>query len=247
MVSLIHQSWREQFARASRWERERDRLLHEQFRRDMEDARQQRTEANHDAADLVLEMALASPASVAEFRVRLDRYDEATVAALMKNDEALTDVRRNLASMFERAHVLPDGRRVFRTRDGLLVFDEHGNQVGIEVIDPSEISGTRPVWEDVTAARELEGRLIQERTELLRFQERIDAARERLDDKDLTQQELDELREDLEQSAPTAVLREMPGYIERTTSAPGEQFDVRADRTPVSAVASVRSFDHLAP
>lgn len=127
------------------------------------------------------------------------------------------------------------------------MFDEHGNQVGIEVIDPSEISGTRPVWEDVVAARELQERLLQERTELLRFQERIDAARGRLVDKDLTQQELDGLREDLEQSAPAAVLREMPGYIERTASAPSDQTEVRADRTPVSAIASVRSFDQLVP
>lgn len=115
MVGLIHQSWREQFARASRRERERDRLLHEQFRRDMEETRQQRIEATHDAADLVFGIVLADPAGVAEFRVRLDRYDEATVAALMKNEEELTEVRRNLVSMFERAHVLSDGRRVFRT------------------------------------------------------------------------------------------------------------------------------------
>lgn len=241
----MHDTWREQFSRAARRDRDKARLLHEQQVREAEELRHEARAKDTEMADLVFG-ALAAPAEVAAFRVRLDRYDEATVAALMKNEQDLTDVRRRLDEMLGNAHVLPDGRRVFRTRDGRLVFDEHGQQVGEDQIVPGEIADHRTPWEEYSAQRGEERRLLREREDILRFQERIDATRERLDDKDLTQQELDELRETLEQAAPTAVLREMPGYIERATSAPGEQVDVAAGR-PLSSAASIRSFDQLVP
>lgn len=214
MVDHVHLNWREQFGRAARRDLEKARFLHEQFKRDMEEARQQQVEADHDATDLVLEMVLASPASIAAFRVRLDSYDEATVAALMDNEKALEEVQRRIDGMLLQAHILLDGRRVFRTRDGTVVFDEAGNEVGRDQIDPGEIDPKRPVWEDYRAARLTEQGLKVEREELLRFQQKIDGARERADDPKLTQNELDELKRDLETSAPESVRRRMPGGTE---------------------------------
>lgn len=149
--------------------------------------------------------------------------------------------------MLGDAHVLPDGRHVFKTRDGLSVFDEHGEQLGQDQINPGEIADHRTPWEVFAAQRAAEARLIREREEILRFQQRIDATRERLDDKDLTQRELEELSADLEQSAPAAVRREMPDYVERPNPVLSGQFETAAGRTPSLITAPVRSLDQFAP
>jgi hypothetical protein len=116
----------------------------------------------------------------------------------------------------------------------------------VEVIDPGEIADARPRWEDVTVARELEQRLRRERAELLRFQERVDAARERLDDTDLTQRELEELKGDLERSAPDAVRRQMPGFARGSGPAPADEFDAVSGSAPTSTIPA-RSLDQLVP
>ena len=242
MVGHAHLNWRDQFARAAARDRDKARLLHEQYMRELEEAKQQQIGADHEAADIVFQM-LASPASIAEFRVRLDRYDEATVTALMENEQQLEEVRRSIDGMLLQAHVLPDGRRVFRTRDGVHVFDEQGNAVGRDQLDPLEIDPHRPVWEDFNTQLQNRRTLEQHRTELLRFQEKIDTARERLDDPSLTQNELDELQRDLEANAPDSVRRRVPGGSELRAG----DAEISGPRQAVAAVASPRALDQFVP
>lgn len=80
--------------------------------------------------------AIVSASEIAEFEVDLDRYDTATVAALQENEVQLAQVRERMDALLGQAYVLPDGRRVFKTEDGLRVFDESGKELDASTIDP---------------------------------------------------------------------------------------------------------------
>lgn len=91
------------------------------------------------------EMA-ATLEQVSHFHERLDRYDTGVVHALMDNRQALYQADDTLADIRRRASVLPDGRRVYRSENGQHVFDDTGNSVGRDVIDPTAISPGAPSW-----------------------------------------------------------------------------------------------------
>ena len=143
--------------------------------------------------------------------------------------------------MLDRAHVLPDGRRVFETEDGQRVIDENGQEVSPDVITPEEIADSRPRAETYLEAWAEEQRLLSERDELIDYQREVDAARERLDDGTLTAQELQDLEATLEANMP-AVLRE-------TASTPGpaapdqpSQPETAADHDATGRAANVPPF-----
>ena len=85
------------------------------------------------------------------FNRELDSYEKAAKAALEENArklvEARAKVRAAFKEMLDHAHKLPDGRRVFKSKDGTRVFDQDGRQVPSSIIDPREISDRGPPWE----------------------------------------------------------------------------------------------------
>ena len=87
---------------------------------------------------------LASSEELAAYRVELSMYDTATVEALMDNQEKLDEVRDRIDVMLTEAYVLADGRRVFRTKDGLHVLDEQGQELSKDIIDPDSIADHKP-------------------------------------------------------------------------------------------------------
>ncbi|MCH9808830.1 MAG: hypothetical protein K0U74_13970 [Alphaproteobacteria bacterium] len=182
---------------------------------------------------MVTAAALADPVDVAEFRVKLDTYDEATVKALMENRALLDSVNQRIEEMLDGAHKLEDGRRVFKTIDGQRVFDEHGASVPLQTINPEQIPNHLPKWEHLQAERQLKETLIEERQQILEFQDKLDRARESADADDFTQSELDDLEADIEDSAPPSVAKHMPGFEEKADLKLKEEF-----RTPAASLAN---------
>lgn len=208
MEATVSESWKDVFTRAAMHRRERmERFQQEQERRKQQkEARQDKEDEIAEDIDFVAStVALATGQQISAFSKRLDAYDTALVEALEANEQALQRSRENVDEMLSRAYELEDGRRVFRTEDGQQVIDEFGAEVGADVIHPDEIDPTRPTWDEFDAAQGEWTGLQQERTELLEFQEQVDAARERLDEDGLTADELDELRTSLEERMPEAV------------------------------------------
>jgi hypothetical protein len=184
--------------RARQWELMEERRFDDQRRHEREEREDRET----------LQAALlASQAQMAEFHSRLDTYDTATVEALMDNQRSLDDVDKKLDEMRSQAFVLPDGRRAFKTADGLHVFDEAGTEVRRDTLDPDMISGSGPTWEAFKAGLDSKKQLQQERSGLLEFQARVDAAREKIDGGKVTKTELDALGSELENAMPDAVRR----------------------------------------
>lgn len=202
MEQVTTRSWKAEFARSAAYRREQERFFKEADRRLKEDRREERIDG--DLADLSSVAVMASDQDLAELRIALDRYDAATVEALMMNEQQLEEVRARIQGMLDEAYVLPDGRRVFKSADGR-VFDEHGIELGADELDPSLIEDWRPGYEEYRDAIELRSALNQERADLLDYQDRIDGAREKLEGDDVTEQDIKDIRDDLDTSMPMAV------------------------------------------
>lgn len=230
---------RHEFARKAAISRElEDRLADEKRIRDKkkEDQERQGIEQETDLLTAV-HMVLASDEQIEAFTVKLDEYDAATVEALMANEQDLQAVRERIQTMLLEAHTLPDGRRVFKTRDGMQVFDEFGQEIKAEELRPDQISDDKEKWEDYLGAKDEEVRLAEERKELIEFQEKLDDARERLDDPKLTEQELEALDKELGEAMPDrvkTVLGHDAGEPRQERDRTTEQ-DRRPDPTPASA------------
>ncbi|MEP5730830.1 MAG: hypothetical protein ABJL67_15840 [Sulfitobacter sp.] len=203
MVQLTEHFASEGPGRTSEWARQRQWFIkakHDHQRREGQAEKLDDTTSALSAA-----VAFASEVQIAEFKVKLDTYDKATVEALMKNQELLDEVQARLEDLRDRAYVLEDGRRVFRTEDGAQVFDEYGTEVGQDEIDPIMIGDDRPSWEAFSEGLEQEAALTAERTQILEFQDEVDAARERVDGGEISEAELAELDAELLEMMPDAV------------------------------------------
>lgn len=165
---------------------------------------------NDDAELLDFAVVMITASEAAQFKIELDRYDTATITALQENQHAIGQVRERMDHLLGQAHVLPDGRRVFKTESGLRVFDEHGNEVDAATIDPDLIADFRPRWETFKPELDQMNELMAQRIELLAYQQKLDEARERLDAGDLTRDEFDALRDDLKTTMPEAVRAQIP-------------------------------------
>lgn len=162
---------------------------------------------------------MASVDAIRSLQADINRYDTATINALHDNEEQLKEVRAELEEMLAQAYVLPDGRRVFKTEDGLRVFDEHGKELSPDLIDPDEIADHLPRWERFKLKLDQHDALETERSELIEYQDKLDAARERLEAGDLTQADYDRLRQDLVNEMPDAVRRQIPELAEMEAEA----------------------------
>ena len=137
-------------------------------------------------------------------------YQTATVEALERNREAIEIMQERLEQIMMRAHTLEGGRRVFKTEDGLRVFDEFGAELSPDIISPDEISDHAPRWETAKDMMDELERLEAEQSQLLDFQADLDDAQDLLDSGKMTQVQFDNLRTRLAADAPDAVKSKLP-------------------------------------
>lgn len=209
METVLPHSWKEEFRLAAALRRED--ILHKEkmarfeaaSRQRIEEARIQQKRREQEFA--ALEAAFAPPMRIAEVRTRFDGYDAKTVEALMDNRDAIDAVSRRLEGMTQNAHVLPDGRRVFKTMDGQRVFDEDGQELSRDLIDPDIIGDHKSKWEPYRDAKAERARLHEEKQELHAYQAKLDRARDRLDKGDITKAELNKMEADMSATMPNAV------------------------------------------
>ena len=200
---------------------------HEQVRRDdIADKQEQ------GMLSLAADVIMATEIQIEKFKVKLDAYDEATVKALMENSKALDLVNAQLEEMLERAYVMEDGRRVFRTEDGTQVFDEFGKEVTRDNLEFDRITPDMPTWEAFSEGVEHLDKLETERGQILEFQEKVDAARERVADGKITKDELDDLGSELSDATPASVKKHMSGF-DTSDNAPAVKTAFTANAKPV--------------
>lgn len=209
--------------------------------------RRGRKEVLADDADAVLDFALAviSTSEASTLRFELETFGTGAVAALQLNEEELALSRDRLKAMLARAYVLPDGRRVFKTEDGTQVFDENGVELDADTITPDIIADSYQRWEPYWAEKTHFMALERQRTEILEYQEKLDAAQERLDSGKMTRKEFEELREELKTDMPETVRAQIPGMAVETaqvhTAAPAEELEFSEDMVPTAAAARLQA------
>lgn len=210
--------------------------------------RQRREEAADkleiDVTAFAVETVMATQAQIKAFEVKLDSYDKATVVALMENQELIDAVKDRLSDMLARAYVMDDGRRVFKTEDGTQVFDEFGVEVSVEELDPDLIDNNRPTYEEYAADAAALATLEAERTQILEFQVRVDAAREDIANGEISEAELEELDAELLDAMPPTVRSHVSGLkvtapqTNRTVEPADQQPDAPIGHTQSVATAS---------
>lgn len=242
MPVILPRSWKEEFALAANQRRE-DILYRERTAQLVAQQRQitiekQIQEKRREQEFMAVMEAIVPPARIAEYQVKLDRYDTKTVEALMDNEQAREFVREKINTMLGQAHTLPDGRRVFKTIDGQKVFDEHGQELEREKIDPATIDDKRPKWEMFKDALDERTRLAQEREKLLDYQGKLDQARARLDKGDITEGELRDMDDRLAKDMPDAVRKKLGMDEAKADSAP--KAEQRSPELPSNMDAMMR-------
>jgi len=83
-----------------------------------------------------------------DYEARLDAYDAAIANAITENNkmidiinQRLVDTEARLQHMLERAYVMEDGRRVFKSKDGSYAIDEHGKNVSRDEVNFDDVIG----------------------------------------------------------------------------------------------------------
>lgn len=201
----------------SDWER-----LQRQFAKKRVD--QDRREKLEDRLDdqmvaLAADVVMATELQIQQFNAKLDSYDQATVIALMENQELLDLANARIDDLLARAYVMDDGRRVFKTMDGTQVFDEFGVEVMPDELDFDLIGPERPVHEVFLVEIDTREQLQNTRGQLLEFQEKLDETREQAANGEYSVADLEEMDAELMDMIPPSARANVPG-MEAPAAAP---------------------------
>ncbi len=164
-------------------------------------------------------MSVVLQLEIKAFEAKLDKYDTATVNALMENQKQLDTVNANIEAMLAQAYVMEDGRRVFKTEDGSQVFDEFGQEVSSGELDFDLISDKQPTWETYQKDTATRDEILAGKEDIHVYQEKLDEAREQVSEGDISAAELEALDEELLEMMPDAVSDHVPG-MEKTATTP---------------------------
>ncbi len=194
----------------------------EQRQRD-ERTKRKLEEEQSDFDDLA-QVLMATDDAIAQFRNKLDEYQETVMQRILdlqnKRDQLLTERSALLAG----AHVLPDGRRVFRSEDGLTVFDENRNTVSPDLITPSEISDEDTSRKEFLANADKFDAIDKELDEAVTVLEHIDDMQDRLDEGKITASQLDDLKTRLDGLMTESFKqKDIEPVVPRDTSLPADE------------------------
>jgi len=190
-------------------------------------------QAEEEFLDLVASVILADPIEVEAFKADLDTYDALTIEAIMENREILERLYLERDAALENSYQLDDGMHIFKSEDGIRVFDKEGNQLTPDIVEPNQIPDhhtTHEAWQDIRNKIHKHEIIDQK---LLDYQEKLDTARERLDDDELTQEEFDELKDGIEKDMPIEVRSKLSDYD------PSQETDLKSDFITTVAVEQV--------
>ena len=190
--------------------RRQRQFIQKQDERQKREEQLERAEEDFSALAGAVTTAMASSERIEAFEAELTTYDTAVVEALMENDQQMAVVQERLDALLERAYVMEDGRRVFRTEDGTQVFDEFGVEVPSSELDPALIPEHAPTWEQARPDVEAKNALLEERAQLLDYQRQLDEAREAVADGEISEADLTELETNLRETMPDAVRAQLP-------------------------------------
>lgn len=226
MEIVLPRSWREQFEIAAMARKEdirhREKMAQFAAKQRQFTIEQQIEQKRREEALVARETLFLPPHRVAHFQAQLDRDDAATVEFLTQNGEALARKRKLIREILDQAHQLPDGRRVFKTEDGQSVFDEHGTQIGADVLAPDMIDDQKIRWERFKAERRDEQKMAADQDSAHNLQGKLDDARVRLKRGDITEADVTAMKADLAATAPEPLRKKLSFAQPEPDAAPAD-------------------------
>ena len=234
MVKLGEHFASDDRGRHSEWLRQQQWFIKARQDNQRRDIVEDKTE--QDVSAFATAVVMATAMQIEEFEIKLDSYDEATVIALMENQELMDAVNARIDALLAQAYVMDDGRRVFRTEDGEQVFDEFGGEISADELSPDLIDPSYPTWEAFSAEVDQRQELTQQRTEILEFQEKVDAAHEQIADGEISEADLEALDAELLDVMPDTVRDHVAG-LESVAAAP----DLTVDATVPTAMSQIQN------
>lgn len=191
-----------------------ERMKHRQWfikaRYDQERKEEAADKLEAELLTLATEVVMAAQIQIEEYKARLVAYDEATVFALMENQEQLDAVQAEIQDMISRAYVMDDGRRVFKSEDGVLVIDEFGEIVALEELDPDIIPSGGPTPDEYLSKLKLEDDLLTERQKIHEFDELKNQQHEELEEGGITEDRLEEMDTEMLDAMPDSIRAHIP-------------------------------------
>ncbi|WP_300029274.1 hypothetical protein [uncultured Roseobacter sp.] len=194
-----------------------DKLREEGFRRQNEriDKREDETKEELAETSKLLTAILAGgdtkyAVRLKELNDRVSLHHSLTIEALLENQERLDAVQLRIDRLLSDAYVLPDGRRVFKSEDGVRVEDEFGAIVPASELDPNSIEDYRPSLEVWEATWEEKQALNKERDDLIEYQTKLDQAQTLIDQGGLSDDDFAELDDLMTSNVPDAVRSRLP-------------------------------------
>ncbi len=162
------------------------------------------------------------------YDARLEAYETAVMRALIENGEQLELIEKQMAAndaeiekLLSQAYIHEDGRRLFKSENGSFVIDEHKNHVGKDEVDYDLVVGPTAETYSIKHAekqnlaerykiqteegRELlrvQGQLDDAKEKSRQFGGNLDAARSRIEEGDMTVDEIEGFDADLGSGFP---------------------------------------------
>lgn len=138
---------------------------------------------------------------------KLDRAEQASLLALRDALRREEQARRELEELRERAARLADGRRVYRTGDGTAAYDEDGNRLSDDEFAGVAWNDSQPSWEEECKVTRNWNDAAAEVEEVKAYRSHVGEMRHRHAKGDLSQDELEQMGEELEADMPESVRR----------------------------------------
>lgn len=187
----------------------------------------QETSADDDLMSVAQSSAQAAIEKIDILGERITQFKQLTIEEIMFLQGKLDSLLVQREAMLDKAFVLEDGTRVFKTLDGTAVFDEFGNSVGNEFVDPNLIGNDLPNWEafsqntrDINSAK-------AGLTEKIEFLGELDELEDALGQDDLTEDQLNDLEERLEAAIPESTrIRETALDVSDDIAKPATDFAI---------------------
>jgi len=147
-----------------------------------------------------MRQGMASQERIAEFRRELDRLERASYEAMIEADEKRRIARKELDEIRKRAFEIdmPDGRRVKVFRDGDQVREESGAVIDPSIIKPDDIPKSCPEWEPWKQAQTVADKSEAHYGQAASDYSRVQAAKEATAEGKMTDDELDQLKAEIE-------------------------------------------------
>jgi len=234
-------------SRHSEWLRQRKWFISAKEQR----IRKEKLEEQADEAfmDFASSVIMATEADIEAFEVKLDTYHEASTQALIDNQiefEALQEqlllIDARLEGVWKHANTMDDGRRVFLNSERSQAYDEFGVEVSNEEYSYDNFAADHyPVDSFLDDLKE-RGKVHEamkdnrlERDKIHAFEEKIEEAHERIEEGDLSKEELDQMDADLLEAMPDSVKANIP-ELNPAENAPAIQKSFSAHASPITQV-----------